>query len=124
MDEGAEAAWEWAYAFADDPLVEISAIQRGYNVLIDDGPKVFDLQVQNKPTRITSLAEKRLLSVRGFVRSSELMAGVVHRRPTRSRPGSISRSGPCTGPCAGLETSSPGGRSRMGCFPSNRSWAV
>lgn len=49
MDEGAEVTWDWAYAWADNDPVEISAIQHAYNILIDLGPDVFASECQNEP---------------------------------------------------------------------------
>lgn len=53
MDEGAEASWEWGYAWDDEVPTEISAVQHAYNILIDDGEEVFASECQNEPIRDT-----------------------------------------------------------------------
>lgn len=49
MDEGAEPVWEWAYEYEDEPQTEFSAIQHAMNILIDEGPSVFNCECQNNP---------------------------------------------------------------------------
>jgi len=49
MDEGAQAAWDWCYAWGDDPPTEISSIQHAMNILIDDGPESFASECQCEP---------------------------------------------------------------------------
>ena len=46
MDAGAKATWEHCFAEVDG---ETSAIQHAYNILIDDGPRVFASECQNEP---------------------------------------------------------------------------
>ena len=53
MDDGAEASWEWAYAWDDEDPTEISAVQHAYNFLIDDGESAFMSECQNQPLRST-----------------------------------------------------------------------
>lgn len=48
-DDGASAAWDWCYAWGDEPLVEISAIQHAMNILIDDGMPSFMSECQCQP---------------------------------------------------------------------------
>lgn len=48
MDRGAEATWQWCYAWDDPSAYEISAIQHAMNILIDDGPDVFYHECQNE----------------------------------------------------------------------------
>ena len=45
MDAGAEVTWAECY----NPATELSAIQHAYNLLIDDGPEVFESECQNRP---------------------------------------------------------------------------
>lgn len=49
MDEGAEVSWEWAYAWNDEIVTEISAIQHAYNILIREGEEVFASECQSTP---------------------------------------------------------------------------
>jgi hypothetical protein len=46
MNEGAEATWEWCYEYNDDPQLEISAVQHAYNIMILEGPEVFESECQ------------------------------------------------------------------------------
>jgi len=49
MDKDAEPTWEWAFEFEDDPQTEISAVQHAMNILLDEGPSVFNCECQNNP---------------------------------------------------------------------------
>lgn len=46
MDEGAEAAWEWAYAWAQKSRYEISATQHAMNIIILKGEDLFETECQ------------------------------------------------------------------------------
>lgn len=46
MDEGAKAAWEWCYRWKDKEVIEISAIQHAYNIMITEGMEVFESECQ------------------------------------------------------------------------------
>jgi len=47
-NEGAEASWEWAYEWDDDPPTELSAVQHAMNILIEEGIEVFESECQTK----------------------------------------------------------------------------
>lgn len=66
MDAGASANWEWAYAWNDTNLTEISAIQHAYNILIDLGESVFASECQNQPLASAEMA--RLLPAKEICR--------------------------------------------------------
>jgi len=46
MHKGAEVAWEWAYAWDEDPQTEISALQHAMNFLIREGAEAFESECQ------------------------------------------------------------------------------
>lgn len=74
-NQGAVITWDWAYTWADDDPLEISAIQHAYNILIDLGDTVFASECQNEPIRETGglamLSEKEIRSKQsGFDRGS------------------------------------------------------
>lgn len=51
MDRGTKTTWKWAYAWEDDPMTEISAVQHAYNIKIIDGESVFASECQNEPVK-------------------------------------------------------------------------
>jgi hypothetical protein len=46
LHEGAEVAWDWAYAWAEDPQTEISALQHAMNFKIEEGEEAFESECQ------------------------------------------------------------------------------
>lgn len=46
LHEGAQVAWDWAYGWAEDPQVEVSALQHAMNFLIEQGNDAFESECQ------------------------------------------------------------------------------
>lgn len=57
LHEGAEVAWEWAYAWGEEPQTEISALQHAFNFKIEEGDEAFESECQcNVAPRIEEAA--------------------------------------------------------------------
>lgn len=46
LHKGSQVAWEWAYAWNEDPQTEISALQHAMNFLIENGEEAFESECQ------------------------------------------------------------------------------
>lgn len=46
LHAGSEMAWEWAYAWSEDPQTEISALQHAMNFKIENGDEAFESECQ------------------------------------------------------------------------------
>lgn len=76
MDFGSEVTWDWCFEWAEDDVVEISALQHAFNILYLDGQDVFDTECQND----TSAVDGRiLLDEKSFLAK-------VHGSPKHLRP--------------------------------------
>lgn len=57
MHRGAEVSWDWAYAWAEDPQTEITALQHAMNFKIEEGEEAFESECQcNVAPRIDEAA--------------------------------------------------------------------
>lgn len=57
LHEGSEVAWEWAYAWGEEPQTEISALQHAMNFKIENGDDAFESECQcNVAPRIEEAA--------------------------------------------------------------------
>jgi hypothetical protein len=70
LHEDAEACWEWAYGWEEDPITEVSAVHHAYNILLDDGQAAFEFECQcnieygsvDVKSRIYSVTSEQILS--------------------------------------------------------------
>lgn len=79
LHEGADIAWEWAYAWAEDPQTEISALQHAMNFKIEEGDDAFESECQCN-------VAPRIEEVDGIKSTLDEILNKVHDYPRRRCP--------------------------------------
>lgn len=79
MHEGSEIAWEWAYAWQEDPQTEISALQHAMNFKIEEGDDAFESECQCN-------VAPRVDEVEGIKATLDEIMSKVHEFPRRKCP--------------------------------------